>query len=130
MRCLKKSSIDGKHYLKIGFLVGVGVVFGVVIGPVLGACIPVISKLILGWAATEPPKLHIHHLGSAWHNSFVGKSSCCRVIHLNRTFRLGPTLEDIAEVGDVIETHIFYTKVVGNEAKLDWYPFVAPETGC
>ncbi len=75
----------------MGFVVGVRVVFGVVVGPVLGACIPVISKLILGSTATEPPKLHIHHLGSAGHNSLVANSSCCRVICLDKTFRLGPT---------------------------------------
>ncbi len=46
----------------MGFVVGVRVVFGVVVGPVLGTCIPVISKLFLGCAAMEPPKLHIHHL--------------------------------------------------------------------
>ncbi len=69
-------------------------VFGVVVGPVLGACIPVISKLILGCTATEPPKLHIHHLGPAGHNSLVGNSSCCRVIRLDRIFRLEPTHGD------------------------------------
>jgi hypothetical protein len=55
------------------------------------ACIPVISKLILGCTTTEPPKLHIHHLVPAGHNSLVGNSSCCRVIHLDRSFRLLPT---------------------------------------
>jgi hypothetical protein len=75
----------------MGFVVGVRVVFGVVVGPVLGACIPVILKLILGCAAMEPPKLHIHHLGPAGYNSLVGNSSCCRVISLYSTFRLGPT---------------------------------------
>jgi hypothetical protein len=78
----------------MGFVVGVRVVFGVVVGPVLGACIPVISKLILGCSAMEPPKLHIHHLGPARHNSLVGYSSCCRVIRLDRTFTLGLTHGD------------------------------------
>jgi hypothetical protein len=77
--------------VSMGFVVGVRVVFGVVVGSVLGACIPVIKKLILGCATTEPPKLHIHHLGPAGHNSLVGNSSYCRVIHLDRTFRLGST---------------------------------------
>jgi hypothetical protein len=75
----------------MGFVVGVRVVFGVVAGPVLGICIPVILTLILGCVALEPPKLHTHHLGPAGHNSLVGNSCCCRVIHLDRTFRLGPT---------------------------------------
>ncbi len=66
----------------MGFVGGVRVVFGVVVGPVLGSCIPVITKLILGCTATEPPKLHIHHLGPAGDNSLVGNSCCCRVIHL------------------------------------------------
>ncbi len=75
-----------------GFVVGVRVVFGVVVHPVLGSLIPVIMKLILGCAtATEPPKLHIHYIGPAGDNSFVGKSRCCRVIHLDRTFWFGPT---------------------------------------
>ncbi len=39
-------------------------------------------------------------------------------------------LEDIEKVGEVFETHIFYTKVVNNEAELDGSPFVVPETGC
>ncbi len=73
----------------MGFVVGVRAVFGMVFGPVLGACIPVITKLILGCTAMEPPKLHTHHLGPAGDNSFVGNSRGCRVIHLDRTFWLG-----------------------------------------
>jgi hypothetical protein len=76
------------------FVVGVGVMFGVVVGLVLGARIPVITKLILGCAAAEPPKLHTHHLGPAGDNSFIGSSRDCRVISLNRTFWLGPTHGD------------------------------------
>jgi hypothetical protein len=73
------------------FVVGVGVMFGMVVGPVLGAHIPVITKLILECAAMEPPKLHIHHLGPAGDNSFIGNSCGCRVISLDRTFWLGLT---------------------------------------
>jgi hypothetical protein len=75
----------------MGFVVGVRVVFGMVVGPVLRACVPVITKLILGCTAMGPPKLHIHHLGPAGDNSFVGNSHCYRVICLGRTFWLGPT---------------------------------------
>jgi hypothetical protein len=75
----------------MGFMVGVRVVFGMVVGPVLGACIPIITKLILGCTAMEPPKLHIHHLGSAGDNSLVGISCGCRIIPLDRTFWLWPT---------------------------------------
>ncbi len=53
--------------------------------------IPVIMKLILGCVAMGPPKSHIHHLGPAGDNSFVGNSRGCRGIHLDRTFWLGPT---------------------------------------
>jgi hypothetical protein len=74
-----------------GFVVCVRVVFGVVVGPVFGSGIPAITKLILGCTAMEPPKLHIHHFGPAGDNSFVGNSRCCRVIHLDRIFWLGPT---------------------------------------
>jgi hypothetical protein len=82
----------------VGFVLGVWVVFGVVVGPVLGTCIPVITKLILGCAAMEQPKLHIHHLGPAGDNSFVGNSRCCRVICLDRTFWLGTHVnEGLAE---------------------------------
>jgi hypothetical protein len=75
----------------VGLVVGVRVVFGVVVGPVLGTCIPIITKLILGCVAMEPPKLHIHHLGPAGDNTLVSNSRCFRVIRLDRTFRLGPT---------------------------------------
>jgi hypothetical protein len=72
----------------MGFVVGVRLVFGVVVVPVFGACIPVITKLILGCAATERPKLHFHHLGPAGDNSVVGNSRHCRDIRLDRTFWL------------------------------------------
>jgi hypothetical protein len=78
----------------VGFVVDVRVVFDVVVCPVLGPCIPLITKLILGCMAMEPPKLHIHHLGPAGDNSLVGNSRCCRVICLDRTLRLGPTHGD------------------------------------
>jgi hypothetical protein len=75
----------------MGFVVGGKVMFGVVVGSVPGTCIPVMMKLILGCVATEPRKLHIHHLGPAGHDSLLGNSCCCRVIRLDRAFRLGPT---------------------------------------
>jgi hypothetical protein len=78
----------------MGFMEGVRVVFGVEVGPVLEICIPVITKLILGCTAMEPPKSHIHHLGPAGDNSFVGTSSYCRVIRLDRTFWLRPTRDN------------------------------------
>ncbi len=56
----------------MGVVVGVRVVFGLVVGSVLGTCLPVIAKLILGCTAKVPPKLHIHHLGPAGDDCFVG----------------------------------------------------------
>ncbi len=29
---------------------------------------------------------------------------------------------------EVFNAHVFHTKVINNEAELDWLPFVAPET--
>ncbi len=52
----------------VGFMVGVRVVFGVVVSPFIGVRIPVITKLVLGSAALEPPEVHIHHLGPARDN--------------------------------------------------------------
>jgi hypothetical protein len=49
----------------MGLVLGARVVFGLVVSPVLGTCIPVITKMILGCPATEPPKSPIHHLGPA-----------------------------------------------------------------
>ncbi len=78
----------------MGFVVGVRMVFGVVVGPVLGTCIPVITKMILGCTAAEPPTLHIHHLGLGGDNSFFVNSRCCRIIHLDRAFWLWQTHGD------------------------------------
>jgi hypothetical protein len=59
----------------VGFMVGVWVVFGVVISQVFATSIPVITKLVLRCAASKPPKAHIHHLGPAGHNRFVGNTA-------------------------------------------------------
>ncbi len=56
-------------------MVGVRVVFGVVVSPGFGASILVIIKLVLGSSAMEPPEAHIHHLGPAGDNRFVGAPS-------------------------------------------------------
>ncbi len=69
--------------------------FGGVVGPVFGACIPVITKLVLRCTATEPPEPHIHHFAPARNNSFIGNPRCCGFISLDRTFRLGPTHVDV-----------------------------------
>ncbi len=55
-------------------MVGVWVVFGVVVSPVFRASIPVITKLVLGSAAAEPPEEHIHHFGPEGNNCFVGNT--------------------------------------------------------
>jgi hypothetical protein len=58
----------------VGFMVGVRVVFGVVVSPVFRAGVPVVTELVLGGAAREPPEAHIHHFGPAGNNHFVGNS--------------------------------------------------------
>jgi hypothetical protein len=52
----------------------VRVVFGVVASPIFRARIPVITKLVLGSVATEPPEVHIHHFGPAGNNCFIGNT--------------------------------------------------------
>ncbi len=54
----------------VGFTVGVRVVFGMVVSPGFRAGIPVVTELVLGGAATEPPEAHIHHFGPPGHNDF------------------------------------------------------------
>jgi hypothetical protein len=78
----------------VGFMVGIWVVFGVVISPVFGTSIPVISKLVLRCVASKPPKAHIHHLGPAGHNCFVGNTDGSGVIRLDRCFWLWPSHGD------------------------------------
>jgi len=56
---------DARMSGSVGFMVGVLVVFGVIISPVFGTSIPVVTKLVLRCAASKPPEVHIHHLGSA-----------------------------------------------------------------
>ncbi len=68
----------------MGFMVGVGVVFNVVVSPVFRAGIPVVTELVLGGAATEPPEARIHHFGPAGYNCVVGNTSGSRVICLER----------------------------------------------
>jgi len=76
----------------VGFMVGVRVVFGVVVSPGFGASILVIIKLVLGSSAMEPPEAHIHHLGPAGDNRFVGDTCGSGVISLDRAFWLWPAL--------------------------------------
>ena len=72
-------------------MVGVRVVFGVVVSPGFGASILVIMKLVLGSSAMEPPEAHIHHLGPAGDNRFVGDTCGSGVISLDRAFWLWPS---------------------------------------
>ncbi len=59
-------------------------------GPIFCTSIPVIVKLFLESATTEPPEAHIHHLGPAVDNCFVGNTCDSWVISLDWAFRLGP----------------------------------------
>ncbi len=75
--------------------------FCVVVSPVLSSCVPpVVAKLVLRLAATEPPEVHIHHFAPARDNCIVGNSCSCGVICLDRAFWLGPTdVDDGLAVG-------------------------------
>ncbi len=42
--------------------------------PVFRAGVPVVTELVLGGAATEPPEARINHFGPAGHNHFVGNT--------------------------------------------------------
>ncbi len=75
----------------MGFMVGVGMVLSIVISPVFGARIPIVTKLVLGFLAAEPPKLHIHHFYTMRNNSIVCNTSGSGVISLDRIFGLGPS---------------------------------------
>ncbi len=48
----------------VGFMVGVRSVFGVVVSPVFRARVLVVTGLVLGSVATEPPEVH---MGSTKH---------------------------------------------------------------
>jgi hypothetical protein len=65
---------DAGMSVMVGFMVGIWVVFCVVVCPVLGTSIPIVSKLILGCLATEPPEAHIHHLAPARNNSIINNT--------------------------------------------------------
>ncbi len=58
----------------VGFIGGVRVVFGVVVSPGFRASILVVTELVLGGTATEPPEAHIHHFGLAGNNCFIGNT--------------------------------------------------------
>jgi len=79
---------DARMSYAVGFVVGIRVVFGVVVSPVFGASIPVITKLVLGSSAPEPPEAHIHHFGPLGDNRFVGDTCRGGVISLDRAFWL------------------------------------------
>ncbi len=58
----------------VGFMVGVQVVFVVVVSPVFRASIPVVTELVLGGTALEPPEEHIHHFGPTGNNCFISNT--------------------------------------------------------
>jgi len=75
----------------VGFRVGVRMMFDMIIGPVFGTSIPVVTKLVLRCTESKPPESHIHHLGPAGHNRFVGNPNRGGVISLDRRFWLWPS---------------------------------------
>ena len=78
----------------ICIMVSIWVVLGVVVGQVLRSRIPVLTELVLGSTATEPPYTHIHHFAPSGNNCVVGHPSCRGVVRLDRAFRLGPAHVD------------------------------------
>ncbi len=58
---------------------GVKVVFGVVVSPGFRAGIPVVTELVLGGTAPEPPEAHIHHFGPVGRNCFVGNTCAVKL---------------------------------------------------
>ena len=78
----------------VGFMVEVRVMFSIVIGPVFRASIAIVSKLVLGFTAAEPPKSHIHHFVPSRNNSVVGSPCSSRAVSLDRRFGLGPAHVD------------------------------------
>ena len=83
----------------VGDVVGRRVVFGVIVRHVGGAAIPVETKLTLGFMTAKPVKSHPDHLDSSLDNGVMDKAGSCRVIGLDRRFRLFPPhfLQGIAQ---------------------------------
>ena len=75
-------------------MVVIWVVLGVVITQVVFSLVPLVSELILGFLAPEPPYAHVHHFAPSGHNCLVGHTSCSGIVRLDRDFRLGPTYVD------------------------------------
>ncbi len=65
-------------------------VLGVVVSQVFQSLIPVVSELVLGFPATQPPYAHVHHLAPSGHGCLVGHTRCSGVVGLDWGFRLGP----------------------------------------
>jgi len=67
---------------------------GIVIGPIFRACVPIVSKLVLGFKAAEPPKSHVHHFAPLRNNSVISNPCSSRVVCLDRRFGLRPAHVD------------------------------------
>ncbi len=73
----------------------------------------------------------------AWHTDVAVAGSvvtfnvnACKYIAGHVVLHTMEFFEDTEEVVEVFAAHIFNTKVVYDEAKLDGLPFMVPETGC
>ncbi len=64
--------------------------FCVVIDKIMGFAIPIKAELVLGFAATEPVEPEPNHLGFLLDYGVVEKPGSCRIVGLDRSFRLGP----------------------------------------
>jgi hypothetical protein len=75
----------------VGLMVDGWVVFGVVVCPIVAAFIPVVTKLLLGFSALEPPYAKVHGLGLLRDNGEVGDANGSGVVCLDGSAWLRPT---------------------------------------
>jgi hypothetical protein len=73
----------GVHCLVIHVWMCLGWVVSVVSRP----WSPLVAELTLGFAAAEPPEVHVHGFHLFGDDGFVGNTKCCGVVGLN--WRLG-----------------------------------------
>ena len=69
-------------------MMGCAVVLGPVVGSVVGTATPVDTKLILGFAASQPVETHVHGFGASRLNVVGDNSVGGAVVSLNGSRRL------------------------------------------
>ncbi len=78
-------------YGSVGLVVDGWVVFGVVVCPIVAAIIPVVTELMLGLLASEPPQVEVHGLGLLWDDGEVGDTNSSGIVWLDGSVWLRPT---------------------------------------